>query len=203
MEEGYIKFQLHWENRDLGSDLKLDALQQNRQLMYQNGLIGWDEQLKVGFGNISQRYQAKTTKFIISGTQTGELDQLDQRHFCLVTSFDIPSNQLWCQGPIKASSESMTHAAVYTLEKQYQAVIHIHHPKMWEHYYDILPTTDPGIKYGTPEMAHAIISLAQKGFQSTNPLVIMGGHQDGILAFGVNLESVAVSILTHFEAFSR
>ncbi|MEL7533841.1 MAG: class II aldolase/adducin family protein [Bacteroidota bacterium] len=200
MDEGYIKFRLHWEEAPLVAGINYDDLMENRQLMYQHHLIGWDADLGVGYGNISKRFGKDSSEFIISGTQTGGKEKLTISDFCLVTDFAAAANQLWCRGPIKASSESMTHAAIYTLGKKYQAVIHIHNSKMWEYYFDRVPTTDPQAAYGTPEMARAIIELGKKGFNRETPLVVMGGHQDGILAFGNNLSEVSHSILSHLDA---
>ncbi len=200
IDEGYIKFKLHWEKQALPEEIDYEDLIINRQLMYEHHLIGWDTELRVGFGNISKRYPQSTNNFLISGTQTGGLEQIESRHFCLVKQYDTASNQLWCQGPIKASSESMTHAAIYSLAKNYQSVIHIHHRRMWEYYYEKVPTTDPAASYGTPEMAQSIITLGEKKFEKSIPLIVMGGHQDGLLAFGPDLGSVAATILAYYQA---
>jgi len=202
MDEGYIKFNLHWDQVDLPPGIDYTDLHSSRQLMYDHHFIGWDETLNVGFGNISKRYEAESGSFIISGTQTGGLQSLGKEHYCLVNNFEVETNQLWCQGPIKASSESMTHAAIYSLSSQFQAVIHIHHQGMWEYFFNKLPTTDPSAAYGTPAMAKAIIGLGKQGFSTSNPLVIMGGHQDGILAFGTNLATVAKTIMVHYATLN-
>lgn len=199
MDEGYIKFELHWQWEESIAGLALEDLQANRQRMFQQGFIGWDDVLGVGFGNISKRSAAKYTEFIISGTQTGGLVSLESQHFCLVKDFDIQKNQIWCQGPIKASSESMTHAAIYAANDRYQAVIHIHHRQMWEYYYDQLPTTDPAATYGTPEMAEAIADITKDRFLPSTPMIIMGGHQDGIMVFGANLDQVSDTILEYYR----
>ncbi|MFK7923775.1 MAG: class II aldolase/adducin family protein [Bacteroidia bacterium] len=202
MDEGYIKFELQWEKEVSLSDHDLVDLQLNRQLMYQKGFIGWDDTLGVGYGNISQRSPYRKSEFIISGTQTGELKALDSEHFCLVNDYDIQTNRLWCKGPIKASSESMTHAAIYAASDRYHAVIHIHHRQMWEHYYNQLPTTDPSATYGTPEMARAIGEIAKHQDIPQTPIIIMGGHQDGIMVFGANLGQVADTILEYYRVMN-
>ncbi|MGB0838957.1 MAG: hypothetical protein ACPGXL_02395, partial [Chitinophagales bacterium] len=114
-DEGYVKYHCDWQQAPPLADSKIDLLNQYRQQMYDLGLIGFYPDLKVGYGNISQRYAQQDERFMISGTQTGHLTKLDARHYTLVKEYDITRNTLVCEGPIKASSESLTHAAIYGL----------------------------------------------------------------------------------------
>jgi len=47
-----------------------------------------------------------------------------------------------------------------------------------------LPCTSPSAVYGTPEMASEIQGLAMCEDQRLPGLLVMTGHQDGILAYG-------------------
>src|SRR5207302_1989498 len=79
----------------------------------------------------------------------------------LVTGFitDVAANALGCRGPVAASSESLSHAAVYAAEPAAAAVIHVHHLGLWEELRDVLPTTDSRAEAGKPAMADAITAL--------------------------------------------
>ena len=58
-----------------------------------------------------------------------------------------------CRGASQASSESLTHAAIYEMDDGIHAVVHVHDPELWQHLKNTFPTTDPDAAYGTPEMA--------------------------------------------------
>ena len=111
MDEGYIKYSCIWIKSAPISDKGLIGINIWRQKLFALGLIGSYED-DIGFGNISIRVR-NSSQFIISGTQTGHIPFLKNYHYTLVTSFNIEKNSLTCQGPIKASSESLTHAAIY------------------------------------------------------------------------------------------
>ena len=188
MEEGYIKYHLEWEYDAPLPDAEIEALNSWRKRMYDLGLIGHYDDLGVGYGNISQRCTPLRGDFVISGTQTGHLSELTAAHYTVVTDYDIPGNALWCRGPIRASSESLTHAAVYALSPIYQAVIHIHHRGLWERLLDKIPTTSPAVPYGTPEMAHEVLRLFRETDMVVGKVFVMAGHEEGIVAFGESLD---------------
>lgn len=184
MEEGYIKFDQTWQAAS--APQAVDELIDLRQRLYRQGLIGYDATQQVGFGNLSRRTQpGEAGLFIISGTQTGALAQLTAEHFVAVTAYDLAANRLHSQGPLRASSESLTHAAVYASDPRHQVVLHVHSLRHWQRLYGQYPTTDPAAAYGTPDMAQSVLdlhrdhpALAELG------IVVMSGHEEGLLAFG-------------------
>jgi len=195
IDEGYVKYACEWLHTTPLPTHFLTSMNRWRQQLYQLQLIGYDEQLAVGYGNISIRHPKKPAQFIISGTQTGHLQTLDNQHYTVVKGFDIEQNTLTCEGPIKASSESLTHAAVYLLNSENCAVIHAHHRPIWEWYRDKLPTTKPSVSYGTPEMALEIERLYRETNVAQRKALIMSGHQDGIITFGKTLEEAGTILL--------
>ena len=124
IDEGYIKYHCQWIEESPQPLENLADLNQWRDQCYQLGLIGQYEN-GIGFGNLSIR-QGKSNNFIISGTQTGGLSQLTEQHYTVVTDYNWSQNTVICQGPIKASSEALTHAAIYEANPQINGVIHIH-----------------------------------------------------------------------------
>ena len=195
MDEGYIKFKLNWKQTPPLPEARVRDIQQLRDELFRWGLIGALND-GIGFGNISKRHQHD--EFIISGTQTGHVPVTDASHFTVVTRFDINTNTIFCEGPTKASSESLTHAAFYSFDKNINAVIHIHDSKLWQEKLNNLPTTSPAVPYGTPEMAFEIHRVLRVGDIQNSRTIIMGGHQDGIICFGKNLSEALQDLQTYF-----
>ncbi len=109
-DEGYIKFNCTWIKEKLPDKTIIAELNTWRQKLYDQQLIGAYPD-GVGYGNISMR--PENSAFLITGIATGNIEQLTSKHYTRVTSFDVTSNAITCQEPIKASSESLTHAIIY------------------------------------------------------------------------------------------
>jgi len=195
MDDGVIKFNLEWQEGEAPTSKGLSDLIYWRDRMYDLGLIGHDDTHDVGYGNIS--IMSENAQFIISGTQTGHIPKLTAEYYTEVIDYSIAENSLTCRGPVKASSESLTHAAIYEVDTEIRAVIHIHHDQQWEAWLDHIPTTHIDVPYGTPEMAYEILRLFKEN-QSMNVLA-MAGHQGGLIAFGKNLEEAAQPFLRAFK----
>ena len=191
MDEGYIKFNCTWiPSNDISLD-KVASLNVWREIMYKKGLIGMYPD-GVGFGNISMRYNETT--FLISGTATGGLATLNESHYSLITNYDLNTNSVTCVGPLKASSESLTHALIYECSAAANAVIHVHNLNLWNRLIHHVPTSSENISYGTPELANEIKRLFDETALSKEQIIVMGGHREGIISFGKDLEE-AGSIL--------
>ncbi|MEM9681174.1 MAG: class II aldolase/adducin family protein, partial [Bacteroidota bacterium] len=173
IDEGYIKYTCDWERCSIIKEHEIMALNSWRNRLYQLGLIGVYDN-GIGFGNVSQRVLDQ--EFIISGTQTGSLSTLTAEHYSRVVHCNVDNNYLQCVGMIQASSESMTHYAVYQSFKEIQYVFHIHHFNMWKKHLFKLPTTHPDIAYGTPEMAHEITRLFKETNVAKQKILLMAGH---------------------------
>ena len=190
LDEGYIKFDLNWVEQELAVGIDVTNLQEIRKVVWTRGWIGEEE--GVGFGNISTRFD---NRFIISGTQTGAMEELSRDHWTVVEDWDIEKNKIDCRGPIKASSESLTHAAIYQADHKIKAVIHIHSSELWNKGYELLPSTAEEIAYGTVRMAEELVRLVNE--TGDIGLVLMKGHRDGLIAYGPSLET-ALNQLIHF-----
>ena len=185
IDEGYIKFQCYWE-KTIALQNDLSELISWRNKLLQMGLIGHYHDINVGFGNISQKMEGK--QFIISGTQTGHIEHIQAEHFTTVTDYNIPTNEVWCKGPVKASSESMTHAMIYENDPLAEGVIHIHSSVLWKQLINKVSTTKKEVPYGTPEMANEITRLFNETDVKNQKIIVMAGHEEGILSFGTCLE---------------
>lgn len=192
MDEGYIKFNCKWlEKESLKTDL-LTGLNKWRDTMYRNFLIGMYDN-GIGYGNLSIRHN--NSNFIITGSATGGIKQLSENHYTLVTEYNLEKNSLICSGPIKASSESLSHAVIYECSQETNAVIHIHHLEMWKKLLHHIPTTNTDIAFGTPEMAFEIQRLFAETDVNTKKILVMGGHSEGIIAFGKTLKEAGEKLL--------
>lgn len=196
-EEGYIKYRLMWEkDKTLLSPL-LAELNDCRNRLYDMGLIGAYTDSGIGFGNISCRMPAPLGLFAISGTQTGHIAQLTSAHYTTVTAYDLADNRVCCRGPVKASSEALTHAALYDLSALCGAVIHVHHRQWWEQLLGNVPTTERGVSYGTPDMAREMARLYNNSTLPQQKILAMAGHTEGIIVFD-NTCALAISRLLYY-----
>ena len=185
-DEGYIKFSYAHEAAPAPTHPRLHELMRIRDDLHEWELIGVLPD-GIGYGNISARIEG-TPKFIITGSGTGLIFPIEPNHFCEVVSFDVAKNRVVCRGPLPASSESMSHGAIYAARPDANAVIHIHDRLMFQLLRrEGAPQTPANAAFGTPEMARAVGQLA-----ATLPSVavlVMAGHEDGVFAYGPDPQS--------------
>jgi L-ribulose-5-phosphate 4-epimerase len=181
MEEGYIKFSCNWIRGEGGPEELVEKINKVREKLVARGWIGAYPD-GIGFGNISVRTNG--LEFLITGSATGGIEKLNRNHYSLVKEYNIRKNSLTCVGPVKASSESLTHAMTYECSPETNAVIHIHSDELWEKLLHNAPTTSVDAAYGTPEIAEEIRKLFNEKKVLKEKIIVMGGHPEGILAFG-------------------
>ena len=196
-QEGVIQFDLQWQLTGV-INADLTALSAWRGILWKLGLIGQDPDRYNGadFGNVSQR-QDSSERFIISGSQTGHMEQIQERHYALVTDFDPETNQVVSEGPIRPSSETMTHGVIYRLDTSTNCVLHVHSADIWNAASELcIPMTRPEVSYGTPEMAAEVERLFSETDARERGIFTMAGHQDGVVAFGTTPEAAGVRLIT-------
>ncbi len=169
-----------------------------RKILFFKGLIGRKETRYngKGYGNVSQRVNGRS--FIITGSQTGHLEDLTAEHYTTIKEYYPEENKVISQGPIKASSESMTHGSIYNADNSIGFVFHVHSPTIWRYAKPLgIPMTRENVEYGTPEMAREVERL----FNETNVrklnIFSMGGHEDGIFSFG-KIADIAGSLIFNY-----
>lgn len=183
-DEGLVKYQASHENAPPFAEPELQDLlsmhaacrKKNWLGVYANG---------ISFGNLSVR---RSGRIFCTGTGTGALAKIDLSHLAEVLSFDLKQNRLASRGPIQATSEAMTHAAIYEASDA-SAVVHIHSPEFWAKSLHHIPTTKAEVPYGTPEMAEEIFRLFREAGLAEKKCLAMAGHQDGLIFFGESLEA--------------
>lgn len=202
IDEGYTKFVVDWTDRTPLEVPEVAELERWRKPLYAAGLIGCYEELGIGYGNLSIRI-GSDRQFVVSGTQTGHLPKTGKAHYALVTGYDIEGNRVSCRGAVQASSESLTHAAIYELDISIGAVVHVHDDALWERLKEAEPTTCADVAYGTPEMAQEFKRLFRETRFGDSGLAIMAGHESGIVSIGTCMQEAASRILSIHYEFSK
>jgi len=205
LDEGVIKFQLQHKEKEAFSNHEIMQMQGIRNRLFAEQLIGGKNQNSdrchqqyddVCYGNISMRlspykFTPNKKQFLITGTQTGCLENITAADYTLVREYYPAENKLVSEGPIKPSSESMTHGMVYDIYHEARAVIHVHSPQIWyaakKGLLDIL-RTDEQVAYGTPAMANEVKRIFRnKLFHPNGSIFSMDGHEDGIISFAADI----------------
>jgi len=203
-QEGVVQFNLKFLPADPLPAARLRSLNAWRQIFYRLGLIGQDPHRYggLGYGNISVRLEpGNAASFIISGTQTGGLSRLFPEHYPIVKTFDPATNRVVAEGVVRPSSESLTHGSLYRLDREIGAVIHAHSPDIWTQADTIgIPATRRNVRYGTPEMAEEVCRLFQSTSVGELKIFAMGGHEDGIVAFGSSMEQAGLTLVRYLAA---
>ncbi len=194
IDEGTIKFDSRWRKTEALDNAEIESLNRWRRPLFNAGLIGHYEDLEIGFGNISVR-TGKKGLFIISGSQTGHLPELGAEHYALVEEYDIEENRVSSIGAAEASSESMTHAAIYELDPDIGAVVHVHSEALWTALRRSAATTDAHVAFGTPEMAREFRRLWVESDFRKSGIAVMAGHDGGLVSTGSSLQEAAERIL--------
>ncbi len=190
-DEGVIKFNYNLTKSGPLDTSDFSEIEQWRHQLFQLKLIGEYPSDKIGYGNISKRHEGST--FVISGTQTGKYSNLSGEHYTLVTSCDLNAMRVESQGPIAPSSESLTHYSFYQAVEEIHYIFHIHDHNLWNYMIENKElATSETTPYGTKEMAMEVSTLIQNKSQG---LIVMKGHEDGIIAFGSTAEITGQLIL--------
>jgi ribulose-5-phosphate 4-epimerase/fuculose-1-phosphate aldolase len=200
--EGVIKFTLGHTQSDPLPMTELRQLEAWRKVCYLCGLIGQDPNRYAGYGygNISRRLpgEGESPAFIISGSQTGHLPDLTPDHYALVIACNPAENHVLSRGPVKPSSESLTHGAVYAAHRAVGGVIHAHAPEIWRRADALgIPLTGTAALCGTPEMAAEIARLIAETDVRQLGILAMGGHEDGLITFGGDLAEAGLTMVRY------
>ncbi|MGI9308934.1 MAG: class II aldolase/adducin family protein [Gammaproteobacteria bacterium] len=194
IDEGVTKFTHSWHKQSVHFDNSVDDLIHWRHKLFVADLLGHDARHNVDFGNISIR-DNKPDHFIITGTQTGHHEDFSRDHLSLVTSWSLEDNSLCSEGLVAASSESLSHAALYASSIDVLAVVHTHSTPVWQQLKDNIPTTSQTIAYGTPAMAFELQRLLKESDLMQTGTAAMGGHEGGLISIGKNIGEAAARAL--------
>jgi L-ribulose-5-phosphate 4-epimerase len=189
----YVKFTCEQSAVEITRFRGLGELNAYRRKLLQLRLIGVDAN-GIGFGNLSIR-DGTAENFYITGSATGGKAELTLADCARVVAYDFEKNWLRYEGSTIPSSESLTHAAVYESDPKAGAVIHCHDSKLWAALLNQAPTSSKAGVYGTPEMASEVTRLFNVTDVQSRKILVMAGHEGGIVAFGKDLDEAFVALM--------
>lgn len=196
IDEGVIKFQFNLKKSSPIAEEHYNELEKWRALFFRMSLIGEYPIEKLGYGNLSRRINS-SDEFLITGSQTGHLSNLDGHHYTKINKCNLDKMSVEATGPITPSSETLTHHVIFSCNHKINYVFHIHNKEMWDFLLKDSQSlkTPQNISYGTKEMAEIVKDLIQ---DKISGIIVMEGHADGIISFAESSEQAAKIILdTH------
>ncbi len=202
-QEGVIKYKLDFKETAALPAESLAELNAWRDVMVQLQMIGQTPTRydNYGFGNISRRLSEDELlgyahPFVITGTQTGGIDRLTAVHYTTILECYPEENRVVAQGPMKPSSESMTHGMIYAQDPDINWVMHAHDPTIWQMAEALhIPITASDVSYGSPEMSAEVVRLFKETAVSEKKIFTMAGHDDGVVTFGKTAEEAGQIML--------
>ena len=207
--EGVIQFEAVHETRPLEEHVYGELARELaawREIMSRLGLLGQrpERYEGLGYGNASARVGPMGNmtqgrrRFLITGTQTGGLRRVSLQDFCVVERCDLAANRVHSFGPVAPSSEALTHGALYDAAPAARVVLHAHSPEIWRQARRLrLPVTAEHALNGTVEMAREVSRLHRESAASELGILVMGGHEDGVLAFGRTAAGAGEALVRH------
>jgi hypothetical protein len=196
--EGYVKYSASHTTRSAVVPPLWKDLNEVRTKLHDLHIVGVRAD-GVGFGNVSIRLTGN--QFLISGTATGAERELTPDGYCTVISIDSPGNRVVSAGPIHASSESMTHGAIYQSCPEARCVIHIHSRNIFDGMIrDRCLSTPREAEYGTPEIAAAIARcVARSG--KTGADIVLAGHDEGVISYAPSIAAAYNRVLHLYNTY--
>lgn len=209
--EGVIKFQVEHERVELAwhdHAPVLAALSAWREVLRRLEVLGqvphrYDG---LGFGNLSARLPARTRaaghrRFVVTCTQTSGSARLEPSEVCIIERYELATQRVWSRGPCLPSSEAMTHAALYDADSELSFVFHVHAAAIWRAAVMLgLPETGAEAEYGTPAMAREVRRIYNRGAGRRQQLIVMRGHEDGVVAFGRTADEAGTALVNTLTA---
>ena len=193
--DGVIKFNYKCDNKDyVIPHAAFAVINPVRKILHNKGFIGVYSD-GISYGNLSIR-SGSSDAFFISGSNTGFLKTTHKRHYVKVTQCTPEENLLVYEGMGLPSSESLSHYIIYKHCSDAKAVIHIHNRALWVQLKDKVVTSSPLVTYGSIEMCKELTSLFKNTPLAKEKILVMGGHEDGIIVFGEHLRGCLGKILS-------
>jgi len=190
MIDGVIKYNLDFIKSPPLEKYLWENIEITRERLFALGLIG--EKDGIGYGNISERLSENS--FIITGTQTGNLNSLDAKHYSLIETYNDKEFYLKSSGAVKPSSEALTHGTIYNLNPKIDAIIHIHSKSLWDFMLKRDYKRTENVPYGSTQMIEEVKRIYQNINPLENPKFVMSGHEDGIITFGKTLKEAEFAL---------
>ncbi len=69
--------------------------------------------------------------------------------------------------------------------------MHVHSDTLWHELRNKVPTTNPTVTYGTPDMAEEFKRLHRDTDFASSEIAVMGGHEGGLISIGHDMAQAA------------
>jgi ribulose-5-phosphate 4-epimerase/fuculose-1-phosphate aldolase len=207
--EGVIQFDSAHVSAPLEERVLADAARAVaawREILARLAVLGQDPARYAGgdYGNASARLPPfgavpqGQRRFLVTGSRTARVPRVSLEHFALVERWDVGRNQVVSRGTVAPSSESLTHAALYDAAPSARVVLHGHAPEIWRNARALgVPATREDVPQGTPAMAREVQRVYRETAAGSLGILAMGGHEDGVLAFGRTAGEAGEALVRH------
>ncbi len=199
MIDGVIKYSIEHTTKNTPAFNDYEALEALRSRLFTLGLIGVQD--GIGYGNISVR-ETNSKSFFITATQTGDLASLRSEHYTFISDYDFSKFKVISQGKHQPSSEALSHAMIYQINSEINAVIHIHSKALWE-FMKENNSLGTNAEYGTSEMVEEIASLYKDKNPFGESIFVMRGHEDGVIAFGKSVKEAELTLYKMIKEYLK
>ena len=199
MIDGVIKYSREHTTKNAPEFNDYEILEALRSRLFTLGLIGVQD--GIGYGNISARQRSKNS-FFITATQTGELSSLTDEYYTYINDYDFSRFQVISQGKHQPSSEALSHAMIYQINPEINAVIHIHSKALWG-FMKKNNTLFTTAEYGTAQMVEEIALLYKDKDPFEESVFVMKGHEDGVIAFGKNVKEAELTLYKMIKEYLK
>ncbi len=200
MIDGIIKYSFDFKLSKPLDEIDFFDIEFTRERLFALGLIGVTKN-GVGYGNISRRVNRDS--FVITGTQTGHLKNLNATHYSLVEEYNDKDFYLKSIGAIEPSSEALTHGTIYNLSEDIGAVIHIHSKALWRFMLSNNYLKTNRVEYGSIEMIDEVNRIFKNIEPLSNSKFVMAGHEEGIMTFGKTLGQAELVLFNIVGSFLK
>jgi len=199
MLDGVIKYSIEHQTARTALFSGYEQLEALRTRLFTLGLIG--EKNGIGYGNLSMRDNSSES-FFITATQTGRMPILSREYYTYISAYDFSTFKVISQGTHKPSSEALSHAMIYAIDKRISTVIHVHSLALWKFMINNkhLATT---AEYGTAQMVEEIAGLYTNLDPMMHNAFVMKGHEEGIITFGRSVEEAELALYRVLQAYLR
>ena len=153
-----IRFSVTFRERNVPDDRGIQELREWCALFHRLGLAP----LFAGssLGNLSFRLKKGAPSFIITASETGMKDDLDDDAFVTVHECDMERCVVCAEGTRNPSSESMLHDHIYRRRPEVNAIFHGHSELILSSAEGLsLPVTPREDPYGSPELIDSVSEI--------------------------------------------
>lgn len=145
------------------------------------------------YGNMSFRYISNRAECIITGTNIGLKDNLEDNCFVRVLRCDLNNGIVYVDGLREPSSEAMLHWLIYHARPEVMAIFHGHSAPLLQHGAQLeIPETKVEQPYGSIELVKEVLEIA-----GLSEVWFLNAKNHGFFSLGRNLNDAGQRALDY------